>query len=326
MYLVSIIVPIYNVENYLSRCLDSIIRQTYANLEIILVNDGSTDRCLEICLKYKSLDNRIIVVSQNNQGLSAARNKGIDIAMGEYLMFVDSDDWISSDAVERLLNDLLIQTEAKFAIGQMLKCTDENIDIPKENNTLVITCNEAISRMLCGEWVSACAKLYHRSLFEKIRFPVGRTNEDYAILIYLFENTKKIIVGGYFIYFYYTRPNSICTSQLNIRKFDEFYNAMEVLEYIEKKYPNNQEWIGYARANLSCSLIKLIGQVWNSSREFEFYEVFQKMVKYLDENFGKLIYNRYLPMKYKPFLIAIRSGKIGYSLFNKLYVAYKKEK
>lgn len=322
---VSVIVPIYDVEKYLSRCVDSIINQSYADLEIILVNDGSTDNCLEICKAYSERDPRIVVIDKNNGGLSSARNAGLDNATGEYIMFVDSDDWIRKDAVELLLEDL-IESGALMAIGLMKKCSEyadsEKIDRKSE----IIDKNLAITRMLKGEWLSACAKLYHKFLFDGIRFPVGRTNEDYAILIYVFEKVNYVVLNPNEIYFYYTRPNSICTSSLNIRKFDEFYNGVEVYEYIKSQYPQMKQWRGYALANVSCSMIKLIGEVWNLKDKGLYKAVLQEMLEYLRLNFKVVFFNPYLNLKYKVFLLNIYLGKPVYMLFKALYMAYLKFK
>lgn len=321
---VSIIVPIYNVEKYLKRCIDSIIEQSYTNIEIILVNDGSTDHCLDICQLYSQYDSRIIILNKENGGLSSARNMGLDYATGEYIMFVDSDDWIRVDAVELLLNDI-INTHATMAIGQSRRCT-EYISSPQiHQSSKIIDKNQAITRMLKGEWISAWAKLYHKSLFYNVRFPLGKTNEDYAILIYIFEKVNYIILNPNEIYFYYIRPNSICTSSLNIRKFDEFYNAISVYEYIKKSYPQKKEWIGYALANLSCSLIKLIRIVWQLTENIYMNET-KDMITYLKMNIKKIIFNPYLSIKYKIFLFNMYLGKRCYTTFDCLYIFYSKLK
>lgn len=320
MIKVSIIVPIYNVEKYLKRCIDSIINQSHADIEIILVNDGSTDNSLNICQLYAQQDSRIIILNKENGGLSSARNMGLDYAIGEYIMFVDSDDWIRKDAVELLLNDI-INTHATMAIGLNKKCSEYTYSPQIDQKSEIIDKNQAITRMLKGEWISAWAKLYHKSIFHNIRFPLGRTNEDYAILIYIFERINYIVLNPNEIYFYYTRPNSICTSSLNIRKFDEFYNAIEVYEHIKNSHPQNKDWIGYALANLSCSLIKLIRAVWQLKDNIYINET-KDMITYLKINIKNIIFNPYLAIKYKIFLLNIYLGKRCYNMFNHLYIFY----
>lgn len=324
MIKVSIIVPIYNVEKYLKRCIDSIIEQSYTNIEIILVNDGSTDNCLDICQLYAQQDPRIIIINKENGGLSSARNMGLDYATGEYIMFVDSDDWIRIDTVELLLNDI-IKTHATMAIGSTKKCTEYISSSRICHNSEIIDKSQAITRMLKGEWISAWAKLYHKSLFHNVRFPLGKTNEDYAILIYIFEKVNYIVLNPNEIYFYYTRPNSICTSSFNIKKFDEFYNAIAVYEYIKNSYPQNKDWIGYALANLSCSLIKLIRAVWQLKENIYINET-KDMITYLKINIKNIIFNPYLAIKYKVFLLNIYLGKRCYNIFNHLYIFYSKLK
>lgn len=324
MIKISIIVPIYNVEKYLKRCIDSIINQSYTNIEIILVNDGSTDNSLNICQLYTQQDSRIIILNKENGGLSSARNMGLDYATGEYIMFVDSDDWIRKDAVELLLNDI-INTHATMAIGLSKKCSEYTYSPQIDQKSEIIDKNQAITRMLKGEWISACAKLYHNSLFYDIRFPLGRTNEDYAILIYIFERVNYIVLNPNEIYFYYIRPNSICTSSLNIRKFDEFYNAIEVYEHVKNSHSQHKDWTGYALANLSCSLIKLIRTVWQLKENIYINET-KDMITYLKMNIKKIIFNPYLAIKYKIFLLSIYLGKRYCNTFNHLYAFYLKLK
>lgn len=320
MILVSVIIPIYNVEKYLIRCIDSVVSQSYANLEIILVNDGSTDSSLEVCLQCAKKDSRIRILNKENGGLSSARNAGLDVCNGEYIMFVDSDDWIPNFAVESLLKDVTVY-QSKLVQGNMMR-TQESVELNlSTTDSERILRDEAISRMLQGEWISACAKLFHRSLFANLRFPEGRTNEDYAILIYIFEQIDYLVLNPNIVYFYYTRPGSICTSSLNIHKFDEFFNAVEVLNYIEKKYKSHKDWCGYARANLSCSLIKLIDAAWNSNNK-KFQEILDKMLSYLKQNFSAIMHNPYLELKYKIFLLNIRGGKFIYKIFTSIYHCY----
>ncbi len=212
--LISIIVPVYNVEKYLLRCLDSICNQTYNNLEIILVDDGSTDSSGNICDEYALVDSRIIVIHKNNGGLSSARNVAIDIAIGEYIMFVDSDDYISKDCVEYLLN-IIKNNHVEIAIGNYTstfendvfkkgKVSDEKI-IRYDGKQLIPYLSFGNNTQLVTAW----AKLYRRGLFSEIRYPNGFLHEDEGTTYKLYFNSNAIIVSNKIVYAYYRNPNSI---------------------------------------------------------------------------------------------------------------------
>lgn len=300
--MVSVIVPVYNVVSYLQRCVDSIISQTYVDLEIVLVDDGSTDGCSNLCDEFAIKDSRIVVLHQANMGLSAARNAGIDIAKGEYLVFVDSDDWIHPQYVEILLGDME-NLQCKMAIGEMKKCGNiVGCDAVREK-AVVLSKEEAIPRMLKGEWVSAWAKMFHRSLFDDVRFPVGRNNEDYAILIYLFEKCENICYTKSVVYYYFVREGSISRSSLNDHSFDEVINGKEVWKYCKLKYP---QWSGLALFNLTASIIKLTGKCLMEDKYLNKYE---EMRDYFMINKGVFLTNPELAIKYKIFLWAMMIGK-----------------
>lgn len=253
--LVSIIVPVYNVAEYLVECIDSIIVQDYTNLEIILVNDGSTDGSEIICENYLNKDNRIQVIHQENSGLSAARNTGITNIKGKYVVFVDSDDILHPSYVSTMLN-ILTEKDRKLVMCDMLRFQEKNkiTKIQLSLNKEVITSKQTIKRFLRGEWWSAWAKMYKSELFDNIRFPIGRNNEDYAILTQIFEQCPEVVYLRAPLYFYRIRQGSITKSTLNEHSFDEIDNSIEVLEYVAKKHP---EFYAEAEANLAYSLAKL---------------------------------------------------------------------
>ena len=178
--LISVIVPVYKVEPYLRRCIDSIRNQTYTNLEIILVDDGSPDNCGHICDEYAQKDKRILVIHQENGGLSAARNSGLARCTGAYIGFVDSDDCIHPEMYERLYKDICTyHTRLAFCHPNM--CYGS---IPDINKNLPTECRDKefviLKSMIENIWWSACTKLYERSLFDTIRFLNDKTNEDYT--------------------------------------------------------------------------------------------------------------------------------------------------
>lgn len=219
--LISIIVPVYKVEKYLRRCIDSILSQTYKNFEVILVDDGSPDACPGICDEYAVLYDNITVVHKENMGVSAARNSGLDLANGQYVIFIDSDDFVHEDLLNSLIIDLhthkvsLSMTSYK-RVYNMSKIVDTH-----ENAVKVINDLEAMNMLLedqsrCAPW----AKLYDIKLFSALRFPEGKIMEDMFIMPIIFERAKFISVNSQELYYYNQEGESITRSSFNLNKLD----------------------------------------------------------------------------------------------------------
>lgn len=220
--LISIIVPVYNVEQYLDNCVRSIITQTYRHIEIILVDDGSTDRSGEMCDAFAKTDERIKVVHKKNGGLSDARNVGIDIATGKFIMFVDSDDYITNYAVGYLYK-LVKETEANISVGRLEVTKKLNSEGTLHTGQVYTYTNkEAIGQLLYANLfsTSAPAKLYERKLFENIRFPVGKLHEDLYTIYKIMDKAHKVVYGSEVVYFYYHRTGSITVSKFSVRRLD----------------------------------------------------------------------------------------------------------
>ena len=239
--LISVIVPIYNVEDYLSVCVESICQQTYSNLEIILVDDGSTDSCPTICDEYGKIDDRIIVIHQANGGLSAARNKGLSVATGEYVAFVDSDDWISRNMYAVMMQALLktglniVQVKHTESYGREVE-----FDYSPTLKYKVIDSKKALHGLYGREFIDYIVvwnKLYKKSLFDNITFPVGKINEDEFINYKLFWNESQIVILPYRLHCYRQRPNSIMSQGFNVRKLD----GLEALEERIRFFDNQKE-------------------------------------------------------------------------------------
>lgn len=223
--LVSVIVPVYNVKNYLKKCVQSILTQTYSNLEIILVNDGSTDGSGEICDEFAKKDNRVVVVHKINGGLSDARNVGIDIAKGKYFSFIDSDDHISCDMIETLL------VSAKRNLCEIAVCN--MIRFSEKGNTAPFYCPTNEERVLLGDnryetmkQPSVCNKLFLAKLFDNIRFPKGKYYEDtfvYHELVYMAEN---VVLTGKDSYWYLLREDSILGKPQYTDRYFDFIEAV----------------------------------------------------------------------------------------------------
>ena len=223
MELISIIVPIYNVEKYINQCLDSIINQTYKNLEIILVDDGSPDNCGKICDEYAIKDNRIKVIHKENGGLSSARNAGLDVASGEYISFIDSDDYVAENFIEKLYG-LCKENDAEIAECGFIKFEGyiELKYLEEKNEKYVST--DMLKRMYfetATRTIVVWNKLYKRCIYEGLRFPIGKINEDEFTTYRAFYATqKKIVVTNLPLYYYRYSSESIMGRKFNVKRLD----------------------------------------------------------------------------------------------------------
>ena len=239
---ISVIVPVYNVEKYLSRCLESIINQSYKNLEIILIDDGSSDRCPEICDMYAEKDQRIKVLHKRNGGLSVARNTGIEIATGEYVAFVDSDDYIAENMYEVLL-DRITCDGADIAICNFLYVNDQgellvekNCDFPIINECLETrNAIKKLSESKAWYYVVAWNKLYHKDIFKNLRFPKGKYHEDEFVIHYIIQNCGRISCVRDPLYYYVQREKSIMSESFSLGRMD-IADALIDRYYFAKKY------------------------------------------------------------------------------------------
>jgi glycosyltransferase involved in cell wall biosynthesis len=222
--LISVIVPVYNVEKYLSKCIDSILNQTIKNLEIILVDDGSLDNSGKICDDFSKTDNRIIVIHKENGGLSSARNAGLEIAKGNYIGFVDSDDWLDENMYELLL-DLLKATNSDISCCKFFRTADEKEKAPCVDNEIIKSFNniDGLGNFytdLYTQTVVAWNKLYKRELFDNVTYPVGKIHEDEGTTYKLFYKANKITYTNRPLYYYRVTPNSITTRKFNKKRLD----------------------------------------------------------------------------------------------------------
>lgn len=239
---ISIIVPVYKVEKYLNRCVDSILNQTYTDFECILVDDGSPDKCGQICDEYAELDKRIRVIHKENGGLSDARNVGIDAAKGEYISFIDSDDWIHPQMIEILYggiihNGVLMsicaykETESYIAFNKVeaYQFTISNgMDFLVNNNVTAVV---------------AWNKLYHKKLFKGIRYPYGRIHEDEFTTYKLLYKAGDIAYCNEMLYYYFRNNDSITKSKYTPKRMDGLVALEERNKFIKKhKLKNYYEW------------------------------------------------------------------------------------
>ena len=251
---ISIIIPIYNVEKYLPACVESILQQTYKNLEVILVDDGSPDRCPVICDELAQKDDRIRVIHQKNKGLSGARNRGIDNAQGDYLIFVDSDDTVEQTLVEELYTYAEKWNCAIVACGRNYIFEDGQIVCKiAHDESKVYGFEEAMQEMNSFRLfdMSAWAKIYRKELFEDIRFPEGKLSEDYYIMYKLFDKAQTIGYVAKPLYNYLQRQSSISRNKKINHDFADA--AKKQMEFLDEKYPQMSVLghTAYASANLT---------------------------------------------------------------------------
>lgn len=222
-HLISIVIPVYKVEKYLRRCIESVLSQTYKYYELILVNDGSPDACPKICDEYASLHKNITVVHKENEGVSAARNSGIELAKGKYITFIDSDDFVDKSFLEVLVSALEINNVA-ISMCSYLRVTDSFQPIKSNENEhthIFINDMEAMDMLLddqskCAPW----GKLYDIKLFDDVRFPVGKIMEDMFVMPTIFKKAKCLAIISQELYYYNQEGESITRSNFNYNKLD----------------------------------------------------------------------------------------------------------
>lgn len=238
--LISVIIPIYKVEDYLKQCIDSVINQSYKHLEIILVDDGSPDNCGKICDEYANKDKRIKVIYKENGGLSDARNAGINVAKGDYIAFVDSDDWIHQEMCEKLIT-IAIEEEADIVECKFKSVYKrEYMDEDNINQKVKVFNNiEALKNHFYGQDLYRCVwnKIYKRELFNNIRFPKGIEAEDLHTTYKLFYKAKKIAFTEYIGYYYYIRKDSIMGKADISLIISVFEGMKEQQSFIAKNIP-----------------------------------------------------------------------------------------
>jgi len=252
---ISVIVPVYKVEAYLNKCIDSILAQTFTDFELILVDDGSPDKCGEICDAYAKQDNRIKVIHKENGGLSDARNAGIAVANGRYISFVDSDDYIAEDMYEVLYNRI-ISDVSDMAVCNYLG-VDENGDAVDEMNVNspiheeVLTGRQVLEEKLSGDrhgyWVIACCKLYKKELFDNIHFPKGKIHEDAFVAHEIYAKCARVSCVKRQLYFYLQRAESI----MGMRLAEYRIATVKQFDYVEAYL---ERALFYAKRNLFANM------------------------------------------------------------------------
>lgn len=243
--LISVIIPVYKVEKWLDECIESVVNQSYSNLEIILVDDGSPDKCPQKCDWWAQRDSRIRVIHKENGGLSSARNAALEVIKGEYISFVDSDDYIHKDMYKIMLEDIQ-KTGADIVRCERYIDTDGSLRLSKKiaskrfyNHKEILDSYFYHKDDFCsGVW----DKLYKAELFNGVRFPQGINSEDYYVYAIIYNKTQKLYYNDKPLYYYRIRENSICTIPvINEHSFDKIIISDKVYNYIKMNFPEQIE-------------------------------------------------------------------------------------
>ena len=276
--LITIVVPVYNIENYLAKCVDSIMQQSYDDIDIILVNDGSTDSSGVLCDRFSDKDHRIRVIHKENGGLSDARNRGIDEAKGDYITFVDGDDFLDKEYVTSLYS-CLKDNRADISVCEFCYMTETGkvLNHPMNDNAIIkYNQREALSVLLMQKPFSnsACGKLFKRCDFDDVRFPIGRIYEDTATIYKLFMKANIVAFVARAQYNYIRHNNSISKGAFKINQIDSMIFAEEMTECIEKSYPDLS---GLCKCRLMDSYIGLIQKMPREKYAETYNEIWRKI-------------------------------------------------
>lgn len=263
--MISIIVPVYNVERYLKKCIESLIHQTYRNIEIILVDDGSTDRSKEICDAYAKEDFRIRVIHQENQGLSQTRRNGLEIAKADYVVFVDSDDYVDERFVEKLWK--LMENNVDMALVGFKNIDETGKIVPiKPEKSEILEKEDMLDRFLLQKpYINAMwNKCYKKEILEKIDFPSGILFEDFAVIYRIIDQCGRIALSSETLYNYRIREDSIMTQEFTLKKMDLIKNSDDMKSYMYKFYPQKTSLIAYC--DMYCCFTTLRRMVLSKKR------------------------------------------------------------
>lgn len=276
---ISIVVPVYKVEKYIDTCIKSILKQTYPHFELILVDDGSPDTCGTICDNYAKKDKRIVVVHKKNGGLSDARNAGIDIATGEYITFIDSDDYVCDKYLEILLNAAVLY-QADIVQGEETSNVKNLSKKQKKRNLIFRSGDSALRNHLVKHDIKdmSCIKLYKMELFDDIRFPVGQLNEDARTTYKLCWKANKVVCINNYIYFYRVNQAGIMHGKLSAEHFKMRKIPKEIEIYLGKSAPLYKKELSYYHMRTEIAIYNMYVA---AGQDLEFEQEMKKIVKSL---------------------------------------------
>lgn len=320
---ISVIVPIYNTEKYLSRCIESLINQTYKNLEIILVNDGSTDNSLDVCYTFAKKDKRIKVYNKDNGGQSSARNLALEKMTGDFIGFVDSDDWIALDTYEYLIK-LINENSADIAFVERVY-TQGSINIINNNICQKIYEQEKIIEeylnygMKTGNY-GLPNYLYKKDLFEGIHFPDGRICEDIVTNYKLMKKANKLVKSNKICYYYFQDNRSTTRNKFSKRDFDLVFACDELIQLSENENQQIKKMVKEKRDRTDFSLLAKIAYYGIKDNE-NYEDEIKKMLKRLRKNYIELMFTNMKIVR----KIQLTFFVVNYSIVRKLMRYIRKE-
>lgn len=287
---ISVVVPVYKVEQYIYKCVDSILNQTFSDIEVILVDDGSPDRCGEICDKYAEKDTRIQVVHKENGGLSDARNAGMQYAAGEYIIFIDSDDYIDTDMFEYMYNNL-VQAGADMATCGIYEVYSDRVEQQDETGDFVCSGEEAFRCILRGHTIRGeiWNKLIRRSCIEGLQFPKGKLYEDIYFTVDMMQRIKQVAVGTKPKYYYLHREDSITGKPYRPQVYDIIEGYTKNYKVVQKEFPSLTEeaeclWLWARFIVLDKMLIE---------KNYRSIEGFKELVLFIRRHMVRILKNTY---------------------------------
>lgn len=317
---ISVIVPVYNVEKYLKRCVESIIAQTYRNIEIILVNDGSTDNSPKICDEFALMDSRIKVIHKKNEGVSAARNTGIVISTGQFIAFCDSDDWLDVDMLSYLYQ-LMKKTSCEIASCPVWYDYDDKKRNSSEllNKEKIYNAKEAIIELHKGRYLHHWVwnNLFKRELIEKQRFSCKLSlGEDYVFMCKALDKCNGIIVGSKPKYHYFQRQSSVCNAGYTYKNYQSLLMYNQYRKYFIEKYP---EYVNIFDAHFILEEMAVItAMIKNDKFNRSIIKQIQSHIKrHLREYFSENSVSFYYKVSAFLIVYSLNSFKVIYKLIKK---------
>ena len=304
-HLISVIIPIYNADKYIGRCLESVIGQDYSNLEIILVDDGSTDGSAAICDSWKAIyPNKIKVIRQHNQGASIARKIGIAAAAGDFLTFVDSDDYVLPNYVSALYH-AAVANDAPVAVCPFCKIVTEKKVYATEYslaNNRILDKEELFRRFFKYEFWAFWGGIYCKDMFDGIIYPNATINEDYFVKAQLFSKASRIGYSPYPLYVYEAHPGSLSNLKLSVRALGEFDNTIATWKYISEAMPKYSKHALAIASEAACKWLRAMNKLQiKENRAYADYRL--RIIKFISRNLSSILLNNHLLWKIRLVLL-----------------------
>jgi glycosyltransferase involved in cell wall biosynthesis len=312
----SIIVPVFNIEKYLSKCIESILSQEFSDFELIIVNDGSTDSSGLIATNFAKIDMRVKVINQVNGGLANARNTGINVSKGEFISFIDGDDYVHPEMYQIMISEILDKNADISVCGRFDVNGDKISERFNQNKVTVWDSSLAIRNLLLNNLIdsSVCDKIFKRYLFQEIRFPDGKINEDMFIIIKLIHKSLRIVHTGRSLYYYYHRNGSITMSPFTSKNMNALEAVDNTIKYLKSNEENFDAEIKYYKVT---NLIYLLSRIVNTVNLKEYLEEYTKLKREIFVYFYFILFSKKISFRNKIFVLLILSN--SYELIKKIY-------